>query len=137
MQLSEEEKNEFCARMGENLKRLRRIGGLTQNDLEERSGISKERISKMESGAFIMRWVQFNSFLMVFMNISATKDYLLSSGILTPRLLQTLQGKAEDVMPDIDVPTSAILAQNFYSTFQNSRDGDSLRKETDKSMNQA
>lgn len=121
IQLSEQEKREFCARMGGNLKRLRRIGGLTQNDLEERSGISKERISKMESGAVIMRWVQFNSFLMVFMNISATKDYLLSSGILTPRLLQTLQGKEDDVMPDIDVPVSTVLSQNFYSTFRSEK----------------
>lgn len=111
--------------MGENLKRLRRIGGLTQNDLEERSGISKERISRMESGAFIMRWAQFNSFLMVFMNISATKDYLLSSGILTPRLLQALQGKEADVMPDIDVSASAVLTQNFYSSFRSDKDSSS------------
>ena len=124
IQLSEQEKREFCVKMGENLKYLRRIGGLTQNDLEARSGISKERISRMESGAFIMRWAQFNSFLTVFMNISATKNYLLSSGILAPRLLQALQGKDENVMPDIDVPVSAILSENFYSTLRNAQSGE-------------
>ena len=66
IKLTEDEKEQYCIKLGSHLKRLRAIAGLTQNDLASLSGISKERISRIENGAFVMRWAQFVNFIMVF-----------------------------------------------------------------------
>lgn len=117
IRLSETEKQEYCKTLGEHLKRLRAIAGLTQDDLENLCGISKERISRIENGAFVMRWSQFVSFVMVFMMNANTKEYLIASKILTPRLLQALQMKDDKVPPDIVVPVSESLSKVFIEDY--------------------
>lgn len=118
IRLSEEEKENYCVRLGKELKRLRSIIGLTQNDLADLSGISKERISRIENGAFTMRWAHFVNFIMVFSMNTNTKEYLLASKILTPRLLQALQMKDNQVPPDISVPVSESLIKDFHTDFK-------------------
>lgn len=118
IRLSEEEKENYCIRLGNDLKRLRSIIGLTQNDLADLSGISKERISRIENGAFVMRWAQFVNFILVFSMNTNTKEYLIASKILTPRLLQALQMKDNQVPPDISVPISESLVKEFHTDFK-------------------
>ena len=48
IKLTDDEKEQYCIKLGSNLKRLRAIAGLTQDDLASLSGISKERISRIE-----------------------------------------------------------------------------------------
>ena len=118
IRLSEAEKTEFCIILGEHLRKLRAISGLTQGDLENLSGISKERISRIENGAFIMRWSQFVNFIMVFTMNANTKEYLVAVKILTPRLLQALQMKDARVPPDIVIPISESLSKEFNEDFK-------------------
>lgn len=118
IRLSEAEKTEYCVALGEHLKKLRAIAGLTQDDLESLCGISKERISRIENGAYIMRWSQFVNFIMVFTMNANTKEYLIAVKILTPRLLQALQMKDARVPPDIVVPISEALYNEFKEDFQ-------------------
>ncbi len=118
IRLSEAEKTEYCITLGEHLRKLRAIAGLTQDDLENLSGISKERISRIENGAFIMRWSQFVNFIMVFTMNANTKEYLVAVKILTPRLLQALQMKDARVPPDIVVPISESLSKEFNEDFK-------------------
>ena len=75
IKLTEEEKEQYCIKLGGQLRRLRAIAGLTQDDLASLSGISKERISRIENGAFVMRWAQFVSFIMVFSMNANSKEY--------------------------------------------------------------
>lgn len=103
------------------MKRLRAIAGYTQDDLADLSGISKERISRIENGAFVMRWSQFISFIMVFTMNTNTKEYLVASKILTPRLLQALQMKDGHVPPDIVIPISESLSKEFQTDFKSIR----------------
>lgn len=118
LQYSQEEKQDSAKLMGEHLKRLRAIAGFTQEDLGVRSGISKERISRIENKAFVMTWSQFTSFLLVFSMYIPTKEYLFASKILTPRLLQWLQMKEENVPPDVVVPVNDLLIQDFITDFR-------------------
>lgn len=118
IRLSEAEKTEYCITLGEHLRKLRAIAGLTQDDLENLSGISKERISRIENSAFIMRWSQFVNFIMVFTMNANTKEYLVAVKILTPRLLQALQMKDARVPPDIVVPISESLSKEFNEDFK-------------------
>ena len=126
IRLSEAEKQNYCLALGEHMKRLRAIAGLTQDNLESLSGISKERISRIENGAYVMRWSQFVNFIMVFTMNAGTKEYLIASRIITPRLLQALQMKDDRVPPDIVVPVSDSLSRDFHAEFRNSS---SLRME--------
>lgn len=116
--LNEEEKNEYCVALGKELKRLRAIAGATQDDLARVSGISKERISRMENGAITMRWAHFVNFMMIFNMNANTKEYLMASKIITPRLMQHLQMKDSQVPPDIVVPVSDSLVQEFHTDFR-------------------
>ena len=118
IRLSEEEKLSYCIKLGENLKRLRAIIGLTQEDLASLSGISKERISRIENGAFIMRWAQFVNLAMVFSMNASSKEYMFAQKIFTPRLLQALQMKDDSVPPDILVPISDPLVTEFNTDFK-------------------
>lgn len=118
IRLTEEEKQNYCATLGGHLKRLRAIVGFTQEDLADLSGISKERISRIENGAYPMRWNHFISFVMVFTMNTNTKEYLVASKILTPRLLQALQMKDNMVPPDIVIPISDSLSEEFHTDFR-------------------
>ena len=117
IRLSKEEKQGYCAVLGSHLKKLRAIAGLTQDDLERLCGISKERISRIENGAYPMRWSQFVNFLMIFTMNTHTKEYLVAVKIVTPRLLQALQMKDERVPPDLSVPISESLSKAFLEGF--------------------
>ena len=118
IRLTEEEKQNYCAILSNHLKRLRAIVGFTQEDLASLSGISKERISRIENGAYPMRWNHFISFIMVFTMNTNTKEYLVASKILTPRLLQALQMKDDQVPPDIVIPISDSLSEEFQTDFR-------------------
>lgn len=119
IRLSEVEKQEFCITLGDHLRKLRAIAGLTQDDLENLSGISKERISRIENGAYVMRWSQFINLIMIFTMNANTKEYLVAVKILTPRLLQAMQMKDARVPPDIIVPISESLTEEFNADYRN------------------
>ena len=118
IRLSEVEKQEYCITLGDHLRKLRAIAGLTQDDLENLCGISKERISRIENGAYIMRWSQFVNLIMIFTMNANTKEYLVAVKILTPRLLQAMQMKDARVPPDIVVPISESLTKEFNDDFK-------------------
>lgn len=118
IKLTEDEKQQYCIKLGSHLKRLRAIAGLTQEDLASLSGISKERISRIENGAFVMRWAQFVNFIMVFSMNANSKEYLIASKIYTPRLVGALQMKDDQVPPDIMVPISDSLTNDFNTDFK-------------------
>ena len=118
IRLTEEEKKQYCIRLGTQMKRLRAIAGLTQDDLAGLSGISKERISRIENNAFVMRWAQFVNFVMVFSMNANSKEYLVASKIYTPRLIGALQMKDDQVPPDIVVPISDSLTNEFNTDFK-------------------
>ena len=118
IRLTDEEKQNYCSVLGSHLKRLRGIVGFTQEDLASLSGISKERISRIENGAYPMRWNHFISFVMVFTMNTNTKEYLVAQKILTPRLLQALQMKDNMVPPDIVIPISESLNEEFHTDFR-------------------
>ena len=121
VRLSEEEKQDFCALLASHMKRLRAIAGLTQDRLEELCGISKERLSRIENSAYPMKWSQFINIVMIFTMNANTKEYLIASKILTPRLLQALQMKDDRVPPDIIIPISESLSKEFNDDFRLAR----------------
>lgn len=65
-----------------------------------------------------MRWAQFVNFIMVFSVNANSKEYLVASKIYTPRLVGALQMKDDQVPPDIMVPISDSLTNDFNTDFK-------------------
>ena len=118
IRLTNQEKADYCARLTLHLKRLRAIAGFTQDDLEYVCGISKERISRIENGAYPMRWAQFINLMMIFCQYTGTKEYMIVTKLLTPRLLQALQMRDSQVPPDLSIPVSKALVNEFNTDFR-------------------
>lgn len=104
VEITREEKKEFCIRMAKHLPRLRKLLGLSQTEFGERAGCSRKRISLIENGDFTMTWSQFTSFVFVFIINRNTKYYLIENKIIPRKLLQYLQLKDDDIDPDMFLP---------------------------------
>ena len=65
-----------------------------------------------------MRWAQFVNFTMIFSMNPNTKEYMVASKIYTPRLVGALQMKDDRVPPDITVPISDSLTNDFNMDFK-------------------
>lgn len=116
--LSSGDREKYCIQLGEHLKQLRAISGCTQEELASLSGISKERLSRIENGAFTMKWSQFTSLLFVFSMNTNTKEFLFALKIFTPQLLQFYQRKDLKVPPDAMVPIADAIMQEFMTDFK-------------------
>ena len=100
--LSAEEKKAYCNRLTAELVRLRKRLGLTQEELEETSGISRVTLSQIESGRSSMSWLHFASLMQLFTQNQETKELVYACGLLDDRLLRTYQQLEPEEQPDYD-----------------------------------
>jgi len=123
--LSENEKNNMCKTLAKHLPKLRELLGLSQKEFAERCGISPPRISVIENGHHTMSWVQFCSILFVCTVNMRTKEYFFANALLDARLLQFLQQKDQNIMPDVNLSVDRDLlylyAKNFNDTANNAK----------------
>lgn len=73
-------------KMGENLPVLRAKHGLTQTELANKIGVTRQTISAIECGSRRMSWLVFLSLFCLFSQDSQTKELLTLFGIYTPEL---------------------------------------------------
>ncbi|MDD4699751.1 MAG: diguanylate cyclase [Oscillospiraceae bacterium] len=123
--LSENEKINMCKTLAKHLPKLRELLGLSQKEFAERCGISAPRISVIENGHHTMSWVQFCSILFVCVVNMRTKEYFFANALLDARLLQFLQQKDENIMPDVNLSVDRdmlyLYAKNFNDAAYNAR----------------
>lgn len=123
VKLGEKEKQTMCNEMATHLQKLREVMKASQDELGNLCGLSRTRISQVETGAATMSWIQFMAFMMVFSVNYDTKQYIFANRLFAPRLLQYLQRKEENIPPDtsIDVRKELIMSyeefQAFYKEF--------------------
>ena len=89
--LSETEKKHYCGMLTVELVELRNKLGLTQEEMEYVSGISRVTLSQIESGRSHMSWLHFVSLMLVFTQNQDTKEILFVRRILDERLLRAYQ----------------------------------------------
>ena len=100
--LEAEEKRNYCTRLTGELVGLRKRLGLTQEELEEISGISRVTLSQIESGRSMMSWLHFSALMHMFMQNRETKEQLYANGILDESLLRAYQQLKADEMPEFN-----------------------------------
>ncbi len=79
-------KEKYTRLMAENLPMLRMRMGITQDELAELTGSSRQMLSLMEREVRPMLWDTFMSMICVFRMNSATRDILAFLGIYTQEL---------------------------------------------------
>ncbi|MBR2987376.1 MAG: helix-turn-helix transcriptional regulator [Clostridia bacterium] len=112
--LTEAEKKAMCATLAEHLPKLRKQLNVTQAELGYLCGFSRIRVSQIETGKAAMSWSQLTSVMFVCeLNIKA-KEYIYANGILSPKFLQFIQRKDENIPPDINVGVRPeVLSQGY------------------------
>lgn len=113
--LTNEEKNAYIDILTDHLPALRKCIGLSQEEFGDRAGVSRRRISLIETRNFKMTWSQFTSFCFVLTLNKASKDYLHQHKLFGSRLYQFLQCKDESVLPDLYIPLSSAVVESFFS----------------------
>lgn len=72
---------------------LRKMAGLTQKDLAEILGVSRQTITNIESGASKMKWSLFLAIMFIFDLYHTTSDYLKTMDIPYSEIKQWLISK--------------------------------------------
>ena len=84
--IPEIDKRHYLRVMAENLPVLRAKLSLTQTELADVIGVSRQTIATAETGAREMSWNTFISLLFLFMHNGPTNDLLPILGIYTPEI---------------------------------------------------
>ena len=102
IEFNAEEKTAYCGRLTAALPQLRRRLGLTQEEMEDTSGISRVTLSQIESGRSRMSWLHFNALMQLFVQNQETKELLYLRGILDERLLRLYQRLKPEEKPEFN-----------------------------------
>ena len=86
MSISAENRIELINAMSSNLSVLRLKLNLSQEDLAEILGVTRQTISAIESGQRQMTWQTFLSLILVFLKNKETKRLMILLGIYTKKL---------------------------------------------------
>lgn len=109
------EKKEMCIELAKYLPRIRQILRLSQHEFALRVGTSKERLSAVENGRYIMRWNQLCAILFLLSINRSTKEYFFSNKILSPRFLQYMQQKDETYVPEVNISVPREVANDYLA----------------------
>lgn len=100
--LSANEKRKLCNSLAVHLPRIREMLGVTQAGLGELCGISRARVSQIESGHSPMRWAQWMGVMHLCAVNRRTRDYIAANELCPMRVYQYLQRLDENIPPDLD-----------------------------------
>ncbi len=88
---------DFCvACLTKELPVLRKMNNLTQMDLAEIIGVSRQTITNIESGSSKMKWSFFLAVMFVFSLDHTTSEYLKTINMPYPELKEWLKNKRGD-----------------------------------------
>ena len=80
--MSSEERQVLCKVMASNLSTLREKAKLTQDELADRLGLSRQTISAIENGKREMQWSTFSVLLMFFASDAEIKQIMIAMSIV-------------------------------------------------------
>ena len=75
-------KQELCKKMASNLSTLREKAKITQDELAERLGLSRQNISAIENGKHGMTWSTFSILVLYFVKNDEIKTLMIAMGIV-------------------------------------------------------
>ena len=97
-----EEKNKLCVNMATNLPVLRAKAGLSQDDLADRLGFSRQTISAIENGKRSMQWSTFTAIALFLSKDEEIKELMIVMGILNNALDEMLSVESKKLQSKTD-----------------------------------
>ena len=88
--INDERKQELCNALALNLATLRTKAGISQNELAERLGFSRQTISAIESQKREMQWSTFSAIVLFFSKDQEIYRLMLVMSILDEDVMNTL-----------------------------------------------
>lgn len=113
VELSLKEKKYYCQEFGKHVVKIRSLLKLSQGEFALRTGITRDKISRIENGKNIMSWQQLMSILFLCCVNLKTKEYFFANKLFTPKILQYLQQKDENIPPEVNIHAREELIENF------------------------
>jgi len=113
VELTAKEKKAMCAELTAHLPKIRKLLSLTQADLGNLTGLSRVTISQIESGKVKMPWLHLNAIMFICAVNLRSKEYFYANNLLGTRFLQFVQGKDENIPPDINVTVRTELIEAY------------------------
>lgn len=89
LDLSEDERNELISRLVDELPVLRTKLGISQTDLANLIGVSRQTYSSIETKRREMSWGIYLSLVLVFDNNKQTHDYIRKLGLFPQNIIRT------------------------------------------------
>lgn len=80
------DRDKYRTLMSENLQILRMKADLSQEDLANLLGVTRQTISAIETGQRTMSWTVFLALFLLFLNNKETKQLLIALGIYTKEI---------------------------------------------------
>lgn len=122
VELTAAEKKAMCKTLTEHLPKIRKLLSLTQADLGNLTGLSRVTISQIESGKVKMTWLHLNAIMFICSINLRAKEYFYANDLLGIRFLQFVQGKDENIPPDVNVTVRTELITAFQEMMKNKKD---------------
>ena len=88
--MNDDRKRELCKILAKNLSVLREKAGITQNELADRLGFSRQTISAIESQKREMQWSTFSTLAMFFAKDKEMKQIMKVIGIINDEVEKIL-----------------------------------------------
>ena len=101
--LNKSDRRVLCIEFASYIPQIRDILHLTQQQFGAMCGLSTDRLSRIENHHAVMTWSQFTSILFVCMMNLDAKEFLFANSIISPKVLQYFQQKAENIPPAINI----------------------------------
>ena len=111
--LTKNEKRMLCIDFADHLPKIRDILHLNQREFGAMTGISVDRLSRIENGHAVMTWSQLMSILMVCMANLDTKEYIYAYKVLPMKLFQYFQQKDESIPPHLYIIVRDEIANKY------------------------
>ena len=86
-----------------------------QKDFGAMTGISVDRLSRIENEHAVMTWSQLMSILMVCMANLDTKEYIYAYNVLPVKLFQYFQQKDESIPPHLNIHVRDDIADKYVN----------------------
>ena len=98
VKLSKVQKKLLCITMAQHLPTIRDLLNLNQKQFSSMSGISTDRLSRIENEHVVMTWSQFLAIIAICDMNQVTKEYLYVNHLLPREFVQYIQ-RLDDVIP--------------------------------------
>lgn len=95
--ISTEDKKQLCKNMANNLPSLRAQMDLSQDELADRLGLSRQTISAIENGKRAMQWRTYTVIALFFSNDNEIRKLMLAMEILNTEVEKTLRAEKKEL----------------------------------------